>query len=201
MVLIESMNFLAHLYLSGDNEEIIIGNFIADHVKGNKMSKFSPGIQDGIRLHRDIDQFTDTHPIFLESKSRLAENYRKYAGVIVDMYYDHFLSANWHEYSNESIRQFTGRMYKILLKKYFILPPKTKRILPFMAKDNWLVGYGKLDGLKMALTGMSKRTPFDSKMENAVEDLKNNYDLFKKEFEVFFPELVMFSEKERIKLK
>jgi acyl carrier protein phosphodiesterase len=194
------MNFLAHLYLSGDDEEIIIGNFIADHVKGNKIDGFSKGIQDGIRLHRKIDQYTDAHPVFLNSKGRLAGNYRLYAGVIVDMYYDHFLSANWPQYSNESIQKFTMRMYRILLKRYFILPPKTKRILPFMAKDNWLVGYGKLEGLKMALTGMSRRTPFDSRMENAVVDLRADYNLYKNEFENFFPEIVLFSESERMKL-
>lgn len=195
------MNFLAHLYLSGDNDEIIIGNFIADHVKGNKIDAFGKGIQDGIRLHRKIDQYTDAHPVFLKSKSRLAGNYRKYAGVIVDMYYDHFLSAYWPQYSDEPIQKFTMRMYKILMRRYFILPPKTKRILPFMAKDNWLVGYGKLDGLKMALTGMSRRTPFDSRMENAVMDLKADYNLYKNEFEEFFPEIVLFSETERMKLR
>ncbi|MEZ5197849.1 MAG: ACP phosphodiesterase [Bacteroidales bacterium] len=194
------MNFLAHLYLSGNDEEIITGNFIADHVKGNKIGVFSKGIQDGIRLHRRIDQYTDAHPVFLQSKSRLAGNYRLYAGVIVDMYYDHFLSANWHQYSHEPIERFTMRMYKILLRKYFILPPKTKGILPFMAKDNWLVGYGKLEGLKRALTGMSRRTPFDSRMENAVIDLRIDYDLYKNEFENFFPEIVLFSENERMKL-
>lgn len=194
------MNFLAHLYLSGNNEEIIIGNFIADHVKGKKIIEFSDGIQDGIRLHRMIDEYTDSHPVFLQSKDRLMPRYRKYAGVIVDMYYDHFLSANWHHFSNEPIRRFTVRMYKILLKKYWILPPKTKRILPFMAKDNWLVGYGSQEGLQMALTGMSRRTPFDSKMEYAVHDLMENYTTFKKEFNQFFPELVSFSDKERNKL-
>ncbi|MCD4728990.1 MAG: ACP phosphodiesterase [Bacteroidales bacterium] len=191
------MNFLAHLYLSGDNDSIIIGNFIADHVKGNGINKFDTGIRNGILLHRNIDQFTDSHPQFILSKNRLVPNYRKYAGVIVDMYYDHFLSAFWQHYSDEPIEKFTRRMYRILLKRFLILPPKTKRILPFMAKDNWLVGYGKLEGLGRALAGMAYRTPFNSGMENAIRDLQDNYSLFKQEFEAFFPEIIEYANKQK----
>ncbi len=195
------MNFLAHLYLSGDNEDLITGNFIADHVKGNGINKFSDAIRSGILLHRDIDRFTDSHPQFILSKNRLVPYYRKYAGVIVDMYYDHFLSAFWEKYADEPIEKFTRRMYKILLKRFLILPPKTKRILPFMAKDNWLVGYGKLEGLRRALSGMAYRTPFDSGMEKAVNDLQENYALFKQEFETFFPEIIAYTNSQIEKIK
>ena len=194
------MNFLGHLYLSGDNEDIITGNFIADHVKGNGIHKYNNTIRDGIYLHREIDKFTDSHPQFILSKNRLVPNYRKYAGVIVDMYYDHFLSAFWKKYSNESIEKFTRRMYKILLKRFLILPPKTKRILPFMAKDNWLIGYGKPEGLRRALSGMAYRTPFDSGMEKAVNDLHENYHLFKQEFETFFPEIIDYTNQQQSKI-
>jgi len=187
------MNFLAHLYLSGNDEEIIIGNFIADHVKGRAIEKYSHGIRAGIMLHREIDAYTDSHPVFIQSKNRLAINYRKYAGVITDMFYDHFLSANWNDYSDEPLESFTGRMYKIILKKYIILPPKTQRMLPFMAKDNWLKGYGTYEGLDRALKGMDRRTPFESGMSHAVGDLKKNYDLYKEEFRRFFPEIKQYS--------
>jgi len=187
------MNFLAHLYLAGEDEEIIVGNFIADHVKGNAMNKFKEEIKNGIYLHRAIDAFTDSHPVFIQSKNRLAPNYRKYAGVIADMFYDHFLSAYWKDYSQEKIESFTSRMYRIVMKRYFILPLKTQRILPFMAKDNWLKGYGTTEGMARALNGMAKRTPFESGMENAVTDLKKDYNLYKLEFETFFPDVVTYS--------
>ena len=192
------MNYLAHLYLSGDKEETILGNFIADHVKGNRINKYSPGIVAGIKLHREIDSFTDSHPVFLSSKLRLQKRYRKYSGVIVDMFYDHFLSANWQDYSDEDINTFTNRMYKIAIKRYLILPPKTKRLLPFMAKSNWLVGYGTFEGIDRALKAMSGRTPFDSGMENATIDLKKDYDKYLAEFQEFFPEIVKFSEEKRM---
>ncbi|MCD4789293.1 MAG: ACP phosphodiesterase [Bacteroidales bacterium] len=187
------MNFLAHLYLAGENEEIIVGNFIADHVKGNRINKYSDGIKTGIRLHREIDTFSDNHLIFRKSKKRLAGKYRKYAGVIVDMYYDHFLSANWDSFSEEDIKSFTNRMYKIVIKRFLILPAKTQRILPFMAASNWLVAYGTIDGLGRALKGIANRTPFESGMENAIEDIQKDYNLYKTEFEKFFPELIDFS--------
>jgi len=188
------MNFLAHLYLSGNEEEIIVGNFIADHVKGKAINKFNDEIRRGIQLHRDIDAFTDSHPIFIQSKNRLAINYRKYAGVIADMFYDHYLSSLWGNYSQEKIESYTSRMYRIVMKRYFILPLKTQRILPFMAKDNWLKAYGTTKGLNRALNGMAKRTPFESGMENAITDLKKDYELYRQEFEEFFPQIISYSE-------
>jgi len=190
--IIELFYCLAHLYLSGNNEEIVVGNFIADHVKGKAIEKFNDGIRYGIKIHREIDSFTDAHPKFIQSKNRLAVNYRKYAGVITDMFYDHLLSTNWSEYSSESIDSFTSRMYKIIMKRYFILPPKTKLMLPFMAKDNWLKAYGTFDGIERALKGMDRRTPFESGMGDAVSDLKKDYDLYKNEFSSFFPEITEY---------
>jgi acyl carrier protein phosphodiesterase len=191
------MNFLAHLYLSGDDEEIITGNFIADHVKGRTFFGFNNGIRAGILLHRQIDLFTDSHPAFLESKKKLQVKYRKYAGVITDMFYDHFLASGWDKYSHENIDRFTNRMYSVVMKRYFILPPKTKRLLPFMAKDNWLKGYGTFEGLERALRGMDKRTPFESLMGEAVEDLRRDYGLYHSEFDRFFPEMIRFAEEKR----
>ncbi len=187
------MNFLAHLYLSGEDEDIIIGNFIADHVKGRAIEKYGEGIRAGIYLHREIDAYTDAHPLFIRSKNRLSPTYRKYAGVITDMFYDHFLSAYWKDYSSESIDAFTKRMYKVIFKKYIILPPKTQRILPFMASDNWLKSYGTFQGIERALKGMDRRTPFDSGMGNATKDLKADYTLYLEEFRQFFPQIVQFS--------
>jgi acyl carrier protein phosphodiesterase len=192
------MNFLAHLFLSGDDEEIIIGNFIADHVKGKAFLDFSDGIRAGILFHRQIDLFTDTHPYFLESKKRLGLKYRKYAGVVTDMFYDHFLATDWEIYSHEDIDRFTRRMYAVVMKKFFILPAKTKRILPFMARDNWLKNYGTFEGLERALQGMDKRTPFESLMGEAVEDLRKEYGLYHHEFNLFFPEMIRFAAEKRV---
>lgn len=187
------MNFLAHTFLSGKNEDIMIGNFIADHVKGSNIMRFRPGIVKGIKLHRKIDTFTDSHPLFIKSKRRLQGKYHKYAGVITDMFYDHFLAANWHDYSDEDLIEFTSKTYKLLLWNFFILPAKTKKILPFMVGSNWLASYAHLNFLQRSLEGIAMRTPFKSGMENAVTDLKNDYDKFHLEFNGFFPEVIDFS--------
>ena len=192
------MNFLAHLYLSGDNEEVITGNFIADHVKGDSVMKYSAGIQSGIRLHREIDAFTDSHPVFLKTRERLNGNYRKYAGVVADMFYDHFLSADWKSYSNESLEGFTDRMHSIIIKRFPILPDKSQRFIAYMKKFNWLTGYGTFEGLGRALNGMAIRTPFKSGMENAVQDLKAHYHLYREEFQLFFPEIIDYTFQRRM---
>ena len=109
------------------------------------------------------------------------------------MFYDHFLAANWHDYSDEDLIEFTSKTYKLLLWNFFILPAKTKKILPFMAGSNWLASYANLDFLQRSLHGMAMRTPFESGMENAVTDLKSDYNKYLGEFNGFFPEVIDFS--------
>lgn len=189
------MNFLAHLYLSGDDEDLIIGNFIADMVKGRQIENFQNGVVKGIELHRKIDYFTDTHPVVDQSKRRLRNKYRLYSAVIVDMFYDHFLAVNWSDYSRLPLSKFVGHAYGLLLRNYFLLPVRAKNVLPFMIASNWLVNYAHLDKLHSHFQGLARRTPFKSGMENAVEDLKKNYDEFSSEFSTFFPELISYVER------
>jgi acyl carrier protein phosphodiesterase len=185
------MNFLAHLYLSGQNHDIIIGNFIADHVKGNKTVDYSPGIRAGITLHRSIDNFTDNHPIVKKAVERIRPEFRKYAGVVVDMYFDHFLSAGWAEWSDEPLKIFTSRMYDIIVSYEDVLPPRTLYMLPYMMNHDWLSNYGNFEGLNRALSGMARRTPFYSNMETAADKLKVDYEFYEESFNKFFPELII----------
>ena len=186
------MNFLAHLYLSPEDEHITLGNFIADAVKGKNFDKYNDKIKEGILLHRAIDKYTDQHPVFRRSSQRLNGKYKKYSVVIIDIYYDHFLARNWEDYSKTDLVDFVSRAYKILIKNYFLLPKKSKRILPFMIAQNWLVGYANFVDLQRVFNGMARRTAFDSGMENALTDLKNNYTVFENDFREFFPDLIEF---------
>lgn len=194
------MNFLAHIYLSGITEDILLGNFIADMVKGRQIENFHQGIVEGIMLHRKIDSFTDTHPVVDQSKMRLRNKYRLYSGVVVDMFYDHYLARNWNEYSRHSLTRFVKEAYHVLLKNYFLLPIRAKNVLPYMVSMNWLVNYADTNRLKRHFEGMAMRTPFKSGMENAVEDLLLHYDEFENEFRTFFPELISYVEKQGISL-
>lgn len=195
------MNFLAHLYLSGNEEDVIIGNFVADAIKGNTLHRFPEGFERGIRLHREIDSFTDQHPVVRASKNRLSPKYRMYSGVIVDIFYDHFLAKYWSEYSDEEIEKFVSKNYFLLIRRFHMLPPRSKRILPFMVTQNWLVGYRYFSVLEKVFYGMSRRTSHLSGMENAVEDLKADYSLYEEEFRAFFPELISHIHQYRSNLK
>lgn len=184
------MNFLAHLYLSGDNTSVMLGNFIGDFVKGkNLMEKVGPEMAKGIELHREIDFFTDQHPIVRESKKRLRPKYRHYSGVIVDVFYDHYLAKNWNDYHHQLLPDYANRVYNLIQKNNALLPERVNMMMPYMIKGNWLVNYATLDGIHRALSGMTRRTPYESKMDESISDLKENYEEFKTEFITFFPEL------------
>lgn len=188
------MNFLAHLYLSGDQPKVMVGNFIGDFVKGrNLATRFEPEVVLGIELHRAIDHFTDTHKTVQKSKKRLAGKYRHYSGVIVDVFYDHFLASNWNDYHPERLEKFARSSYKLLQDNDPILPEGLKIMLPYMVRQNWLVAYREIDGINKALTGIASRTPYLSNMEKASADLREQYSEFSEDFIAFFPQLKDFA--------
>src|SRR4051812_25235509 len=128
------MNFLAHAYLSGDSEELLIGNFIADAVKGSAINNYSGDIKNGILLHRSIDTFTDQHPVVHQSIVRLRPSYHKYAGVLVDIFYDHFLAKNWKDYSSVELNKFVSHVYRVMQDNFSQLPHRSQELLPYMIK-------------------------------------------------------------------
>lgn len=185
----KAINYLAHLYLSGANPKLAIGNFLGDFVKGNQYLDFEPEIAKGVILHREIDRFTDNHEVVSESKKRLSGKYRHYSGVIVDMFYDHFLANNFSEFHHEDIQIFTETHFKNLMEFRPNMPEKAQKMLPFMVENNWLMAYGELKGIHRALSGLSRRTKFDSKMDEAIQDLTRHYGAFESEFRLFFPDI------------
>lgn len=187
------MNFLAHIYLSFGDDEITIGNFIADSIRGNKYKHLPDRIQKGILLHREIDTYTDSHPITRVSSKRLHKNYSHYSRVIVDIFYDHFLAKNWKQYSDTPLDIFVDKFYDLLEDNITVLPDGTKRMIPYMISDNWLLNYAKMEGISRVLNGMNRRTKNKSKMNYAILDLEENYEAFEVEFTDFFNELVVFS--------
>ena len=188
------MNFLAHFYLSGSSPSLLVGNFLGDFVKGKQYLKYEPPVIKGILLHREIDTYTDGHAVVHQSKRRLVPKYGHYAGVIVDMFYDHLLAVNWHKYSSVPLARFAQFSYNVLQRGVHILPDNASRMMYYMRKNNWLVSYAELEGIDTALQGIAKRTKFESKMEQSVDDLKDHYHAFEKEFNMYFPLLVAHAE-------
>jgi len=188
------MNYLAHIYLSNDIPELQIGNFIADFIKANRYKHLPKNIQNGILLHRQIDTFTDAHPIVKQSKHRLNKRYRLYNGIIIDIFYDHFLAKNWAKYHKLKLIEYTKNFYTLLNNNISILPPKVTKLLPYIIKENWLLNYAYLKGVEKTLAGMNKRTQLKSHMNLAITDLKLNYDDFESDFTSFFKNLLTFSD-------
>jgi acyl carrier protein phosphodiesterase len=184
------MNFLAHCYLSGQNPDIITGNFIGDFVKGRELAAvYGEGIAKGVELHRAIDAFTDHHEVVKQSKNRLRPAYRHYSGVIVDIFYDHFLAVGWPAWSETPLDDYAAQVYRLITDQHAILPERVNQMLPYMVRGNWLRNYAHLEGIERVLGGMARRATFQSNMEHATTELRESYDDFKKEFEAFFPEL------------
>jgi acyl carrier protein phosphodiesterase len=183
------LNFLAHIYLSGDSREILIGNFIGDYVKGKNITGYPEEVKQGILLHRKIDSFTDGHFITRSSKKIIAEKYGLYAGIVVDIFYDHFLSANWRQYSEIPLREYIHERYSMLDSGFSIFPAGVKNWFPYFIKSNWLETYNNFNGLNMVFKRMSYRTSLPDHADYAVSQLKHNYDYLKKNFFDFFTEM------------
>ena len=185
------MNYLAHIYLSGTNDLLKIGNFMADSIKGHDYEKFDSEIKKGILLHRHIDSFTDMHPIYRQSKHRLHEKYGHYSGVIMDILYDHFLAKNWSKYSNEKLEDYANDFYQLLQDNYDILTERIKGMMPYMIARNWFVSYATIAGLEMILFQMDYKTKHRANMQEAIVELQDFYTEFESEFFLFFEELII----------
>jgi len=187
------MNFLAHIYLSGNSKQITIGNFIADGIRGKKYEAYPKDIQTGILLHRHIDTFTDAHKTVRQSTKRLHKNYGHYSGVIVDILYDHFLAKNWNHYSKTPLADYVDDFYDTLEDNFEILPQRIQQMMPYMMADNWLLSYASIEGITKVLEGMNRRTKNRSQMNLAINELQEFYNEFEDEFTRFFDELIAFS--------
>ncbi|MFL0685460.1 MAG: ACP phosphodiesterase [Algoriphagus aquaeductus] len=187
------MNFLAHAYLSFDQEEVLVGNFLADFIKGKELQRFSTGVQIGILLHREIDTFTDTHPLVKAAQSYFRPRFRHYSSVITDIVFDYFLAKNWTTYSKQDLEVFAQETYALLKKDEGNLPESFQHMLHWMQKQNWLFHYREIPGIQQALNGLTRRATFDSKMNEATEILLEKEQELELIFFAFFQDLETFA--------
>jgi acyl carrier protein phosphodiesterase len=190
------MNFLAHLYLSGDDVDLRLGNFIGDHVKGRYLSRYSDGIQKGIFLHRAIDFYTDNHPATAEVRMLFREGYRKYAGVVVDVFFDHFLARYWATFSPFPLKNFARKFYYQMVQRYRELPKEVRAFLPFIIQSNRLYTYHSIEGVRRTMEIMSSSTSLPNRTDFAIETLTENYSFIRDQFLIFFPEIIEHVKKE-----
>lgn len=175
------MNFLAHFYLSSESEDDLIGSFLGDFHKGSVQSlpeRFRPGV---VR-HRRIDAMTDVHPATRRSRGRLRPWCGHYSGLIVDVFYDHFLAADWDDYSGTSLSTFVQQTYDALLRYESVLPRTGRWVARRMREDDWLTSYRQISGIRTALERMSGRLKRPFPLESTLPLLQNDYDYFRSDF-------------------
>ena len=186
------MNYLAHSFLSFQNTDLIIGNFIADSIQGNRFDGLTEGIIKGISLHRKIDTYTDAHPLFLTSKHRFSKDFDKYSGVLMDIIYDHYLAKNFEQYSSLSLQNHADGIYDILKNNYDFLPEHAKRFYGYMTERNILFHYSSIEGIQTVLTHLSNRIRNRFELQLAIPILEANYQEIEEEFFIFFKDLQAF---------
>lgn len=192
------MNFLAHLHLSQNNKDVMVGNFMADSIKGKQYLTYPTGIKHGILLHRFIDDFTDRHPTCLTSKILLRPTFHKLSPILIDMIYDHFLALYWNDFHPVPLRKFVDDAYALLSSRSEELALPAQHMLPYMIKYDWLYNYQFKDGMQRVLSGMSKRVRKGEVLAKGWEAIEANREVFKAHFFIFYPEIVQQS---AIKLK
>ena len=190
------MNFLAHLFLAGGAPESIIGNLMGDFVQGVDVGAYPEAVRAGIRMHQRVDSFTDANAIVIRSKKRMPPPYRRYAGVLVDVFYDHFLAVGWRDYSPEtSLDDFAQRTYGVLTQNQDRLPPpRLRRIVPFMVEQNWLGRYQTVEGVRRTLQGLSRRLKRQNPLPEGVSQLEQHYGRLNSDFIEFFPQLITYAD-------
>ncbi|MDN0073652.1 ACP phosphodiesterase [Crenobacter sp. SG2303] len=184
------MNYLAHLHLAPDDAEARVGNLLGDFMKPANANHLPPGIVAGMALHRQIDRYTDAHPLFRSSKTHIATERRRYAGILVDIFYDHFLARHWEAFADQPLAEFTHQVYAELADRHAMLPLRLQDILPKMTADNWLLHYRELDGIASTLQGFSRnRLTRPNAVADGIDDLIAAYRELDAEFLAFYPQL------------
>ncbi len=187
------MNYLAHIYLSFDQEELLVGNFITDSLRGTHIGQYTEGIRKGVMLHRRIDVFTDTHPVFLKSKHRFSSAFDKFSGILTDIYYDHFLAKHFSRYSALPLKDYSLQQYTILKRYYGIFPPDAQRFFNYMVSRDILFEYSRLPGIELVLRQLSSRLKHPCNLHDSVPVMLQHEPEMEQEFFLFFDELVTYS--------
>jgi len=189
------MNFLAHAFLARDDADLMLGSLMGDFVKGPLDDRYGPAITRGLILHRSVDTYTDSHALVARSRARVGPARRRYAGILVDLFYDHYLARNWSEYTTVPLDRFTDSVYANLLTRSHLLPERPQRIAPHMARTDWLGSYRDTAAVGEALDRIGSRLKRGNGLLGSVEDLVENYAGLEQDFRAFFPEAMRFAQK------
>ena len=187
------MNYLAHLHLGGQRPGQLLGSLYGDFVKGRLQGQFAPEVEAAIQLHRRIDVFTDRHPLVDVALSRFSLTRRRYAGIVLDVFFDHCLARDWALYADRPLEVFTSDVYRALSSEPQ-LPDRLARIAPYMVADDWLGSYREFDVLEQVLRGISRRLTRPEELAGAMKELRALYEPLSEDFRLFYPQLQLFAQ-------
>jgi acyl carrier protein phosphodiesterase len=197
-----TMNYLAHLYLAEEHSESLLGNLLGDFVKGAVGDAYSEEVRRGIELHRKVDRYTDAHTVVRASIQRISPHRRRFAGVMVDIFYDHLLAKNWRRYSPVPLSEFSQNIYRVLQANHEVLPGRLQQMLPYIIGEDWLTSYQNLEAIDRALNRIAqrirKRFGRDNSLLNSIEELEANYPQLESDFHRFFPDLIDYVKGQRV---
>ena len=190
------MNYLAHAFLARATPALLTGGLLGDFVKGRVGDTFAPAVRTGIELHRAIDAYTDAHALVVTSRALIAPARRRFAGILVDVFYDHFLARHWPRHAELPLARFTQHVYAVLWPQRDSFPERLQRILPWMRADDWLASYAELDAVDAALRGIARRFHYAERarpLADGIDDLQARYPELEQQFLDFFPQLERFA--------
>lgn len=188
------MNFLAHIYLSGGDLGLIIGNYIGDDIKGNQWKDIDADIARGVLMHRQIDYFTDSHPVCLAVTKHLRPYFGKWSAVAIDLYWDHFLASSWADHHDTPLGKFSSEIYALLKENKSSLTPQSRKMLQHMSQYDWLTSYASPEGIGSAFNGLSRRISIANTLHRGNEILEIESEFLREHFELFFPEIKSLSQ-------
>jgi acyl carrier protein phosphodiesterase len=188
------VNFLAHACLAEGSDHAIVGSLMGDFVKGPLAGgRYGAELTRALMLHRRIDTYTDGHDVVRESRHRVSPTRRRFSGIMVDMFYDHFLARRWDEYNDMPLERFTARIYSALREHHALLPERLRDMAPRMAAADLLGSYRYAESIGLALDRMGQRLKRGNVLVGSAEELLEHYDAFDADFRTFFPDLVRFA--------
>jgi len=187
------MNYLAHLHLGGQRPGQLLGSLYGDFVKGRLQGQFDPEIEAAIQLHRRIDVYTDRHPLVDAALSRFSITRRRYAGIVLDVFFDHCLARDWTLYADQPLELFTSGVYRVLSAEPQ-LPERLARIAPHMMANDWLGSYREFEVLEQVLRGISRRLTKPEELAAAMQELRVLYEPLSEDFRLFYPQLQDFAQ-------
>jgi acyl carrier protein phosphodiesterase len=187
------MNFLAHAFLARDDIDSMVGSLMGDFVKGPLDSQYAPPIMRGLVLHRRVDTYTDSHALVVRSRSRISPERRRYAGILIDLFYDHYLAVHWSDYADMPLDEFTASVYASLLERADLLPDRLQQIAPHMARTDWLGSYRSIEAVGEALNRIGTRFKRGNPLLGSIEELHSSYAALEEDFREFLPQVVRFA--------